>query len=102
MYAILLYARGGYRRVLGERRSEHVECVATTEEQEEISRPVAAFTITKQRSLEETRFGSRRFGRLTFRQACISEANHEDMDSLFPFLTKWEAHIIQLNFFLVQ
>ena len=26
----------------------------------------------------------------------------EGMDSLFPFLTNWEAHIIQLNFFLVQ
>ena len=48
-----------------------------------------------------TRFGSRGFGRPTFRQTCTSVVNHEDMESLFPFLTKWEAHIIQLNFFLV-
>ena len=52
--------------------------------------------------INTTRFGSRRFGRPTSRQTCTSEANHEDMDSLFPFLTKWEAHKIQLNFFLVQ
>ena len=45
---------------------------------------------------------SRGFGRPTFRQTCTSVANHEDMDSLFPFLTKLEAHIIQLNFFLVH
>ena len=49
-----------------------------------------------------TRFGSRGFGRPTFRQTCTSVVNHTDMDSLFPFLTKWEAHKIKLNFFLVQ
>ena len=49
-----------------------------------------------------TRFGGRGLGRPTFRQTCTSVTNHEDMDSLFPFLTKWEAHIIQLNSFLVQ
>ena len=49
-----------------------------------------------------TRFGSRIFGRSTFWETCTSVVNHEDMDSIFPFLTKWEAHIIQVNFFLVQ
>jgi len=47
----------------------------------------------------KTRFGGRGFGQPTFWQTCTSVVNHEDMDSLFPFLTKWEAHIIQLNFY---
>ena len=41
-----------------------------------------------------TRFGSRVFGRPTLWQTCTSVVSHEDMDSLFPFLTKLEAHII--------
>ena len=58
--------------------------------------------LTESIEIIKTRFGSRGFSRPTFRQTCTSGANHEDMDSLFPFLTKWEAHIIQLNFFLVH
>ena len=41
-----------------------------------------------------TRFGSRVFGRPTFWQTSTSVVNLEDMDSLFPFLPKREAHII--------
>ena len=42
----------------------------------------------------EKRFGGRSFGRPTSWQTCTSVVNHEDMDSLFQFLTKWKAHII--------
>ena len=59
-------------------------------------------TANNYMEMVKTRFGGRGFGRPTFWQTSTSVANHEDMDSLFPFLTIWEAHIIQLNFFLVH
>ena len=68
--------------------------------QTQSTRPTA--TQTCKLNHKTTRFGSRGFGQPTFRQTCTSVVNHEDMDRLFPFLTKWEAHIIQLNFFLVH
>ena len=44
--------------------------------------------------MTKTRFGSRVFGRSTFWKTCKSVVNYEDMDSSFPVLTKWEAHIM--------
>ena len=43
---------------------------------------------------EKKKFVGWEFGRPTFWQICTSVVNHEDMDSLFPFLTKWEVYII--------
>ena len=43
---------------------------------------------------DKTRFGGRGFGLPTFWQTCTSTVNQEDMDGLFPFIKKWEAHII--------
>ena len=52
--------------------------------------------------LRTSMLGSQKFSRPTFWETCTSVVNDEDMDNLFPFLMKWEAHIIQLNFFLVH
>ena len=43
---------------------------------------------------KKTRFGGRGLGRPIFRQTCTTVVNHEDMNSLLPLPTKWEAHTI--------
>ena len=46
------------------------------------------------RKLNITRFGSQVLIRATFGETCTLVVNHEVMDSYFPFLLKWETHII--------
>ena len=43
-----------------------------------------------------------RNGRPTFWKTFTFVVNHEDIGSSFPFLSKWEAHIMKVNFFLAQ
>ena len=52
--------------------------------------------------IEKKRFGGQGFGWSTLCQTRTSVVKQEDMDSSFPFLSKWEAHIKQLNSLLVQ